>query len=159
MNGRNVDQIIRQCRQHRVGRLAVATMFYEKEARRRDQERRGRGQLVAAQRASEYQATSVRRKPVSKQSHRFPVLYPFVFQLPFVSADENRERRAGSVPECGCRPSGHHQNTTVRPSRVLDRYNVICCHTMVMNYKCIYIFLFCVRVCVRVCVTLVKTRC
>lgn len=65
MNGRNVDQIIRQRRQHRVGRLAVAIMFYEEEARRRDQERRGRGQLVAAQRTSEYKSTSVRRIPVA----------------------------------------------------------------------------------------------
>lgn len=69
----------------------------------------------------------------------------FVFQLSFVSADENRERRTSSVPECGCRSSGHYQNTTVRPSRVLDRYNVICGYLMVMNYK--YIFFFCVCVC------------
>lgn len=122
MNGRNVDQIIRQRRQHRVGRLAVAAMFHQEEARRGDQERRGRGQLVAAQRAGEYRAASVRRKPVARRVRIVPVLR---FNRPLVSADENRERCTGPVPECRCRSSGHHQNTTLRPSRVLDRYNVV----------------------------------
>lgn len=128
MNGRNVDQIIRQRRQHRVGRLAVATMFYEKEARRRDQERRDRGQLVATQRTSEYKSTPVLRKPVRVNAAivPFPYCTPTCFNWFFISVDENRERRASSVLECGCRSSGHHQNTTVRPSGVLDRYNIIC---------------------------------
>lgn len=53
MNGRIVDEILRQRRQRRVvRRLAFAAMFREKKAHGRDQERRCRRQLVASQRKS-----------------------------------------------------------------------------------------------------------
>lgn len=54
MNGRNADQIVRQRRQHRARRLAVATVFHKKKTHRRNQMLRHRGQLLAAQGTGEW---------------------------------------------------------------------------------------------------------
>lgn len=141
MNGRNVDQIIRQRRQHRVGRLAVAAMFHQEEARRGNQERRGRGQLVAAQGTGEYRAASVRRKPVARRVCIVPVLRfnrPSFLQMKTVSVALVLCLNVGVDPP---------DIIKIQPCARLECWigiTLLCGCSMVMNYKYIIFFFFCV---------------